>query len=225
MFIIVGNTESPLVRTTEERRKFLKPYVDAMLAALPIGEAAEYYMMNPERCTSGTNKALWSRLSIYNIKDGNTLKAFTEWNLSDGMRQEFEEIQEALLYLPEIERAQYVEAAGEPEAIHKRKVVHYYLRRLPPGGIGAYDFTIALCNCLIGRNLRLITEEETSEYAERLVYRTKESYRSWYDYTMGFAIGLEFWSYPMPSNYISNERNRLMRMLTLKNSPMLKVPL
>lgn len=223
--MIFGDTGSKLVRTKKERQELWKPYVDAMLAILSVGESAEYYMMNSEMFTNTNRKTSREMLSRYKVQDGDSLRKFTEWMLSIGMRQEYKEIHEELGLLPEAKRQKYVQAAGSPEELYKRNVVNYYLRRVPSGGIGAYDFTITLYNCFAGYNLRFITEEETWEYAERLVWRAKENYHNWYDYTLGFAIGLEYWSLPHTSNFVSNERNRLIRLLTLKQSPLQKTPL
>ncbi|MNJ36893.1 hypothetical protein D3C77_316980 [compost metagenome] len=207
------------------RREVLQLYVDAAVAFIPMDLYAEYYIMNPEMLVDVSRQTMWEILNTFHIRNEDELRKDIAWTIAVGRRLEFARTCQQLSILSEAERNKFIEEAETAQDKHKRAVANYYLRRMPPGGIGAYDFSYAVFKCLGGRQLKCLSEDEMWGYIGSLANLMRNSYSNWYDYTMGFAVGFEYFSPEMSQTYLSADRQRLMRLLNLRKSPLLQIRL
>ncbi|MGZ7442897.1 DUF1266 domain-containing protein [Paenibacillus sp. TH7-28] len=193
-----------------------------MLAVIPVGAAADYYINNPEKTYRG-ELYLKRTLAPHGVENPEQLKMSLEWQASKGIRDEFKRMYRELCLLPKTERARRIEAEASPYVQHKLAVADYYLRRMPSGGVGSYDFAVNVLKCVAGERLGWLTADEARMYVQESVSLTREHYSNWHDYCIGFAVGLEFVSIdPDPSNYVIEGMRRLRRLLNFKNSPLVK---
>ncbi|RRJ63907.1 DUF1266 domain-containing protein [Paenibacillus oralis] len=193
-----------------------------MLAVIPVGGAADYYINNPEKTYRG-ERYLKGTLAQHGVENPEQLKMSLEWQFSKGIRAEFSRMYRELCLLPEAERARRIEAEASPYVQHKLAVTDHYLRRMPSGGVGAYDFAVNALKCVSGERLGWLTADEARTCVHQCVSLTREHYSNWHDYCIGFAVGLEFVSIdPNSSNYVIEGIRRLRRLLNFKDSPLVK---
>lgn len=193
-----------------------------MLAVIPIGAAADYYINNPKKTYRG-ELYLKSTLAQHGVENPEQLKMSLEWQSSKGIRDEFNRMYRELCLLPKTERNRRIEAEASPYVRHKLTVADYYLRRMPSGGVGSYDFAVNVLKCMAGERLGWLTADEARTCVQEGVSLTREHYSNWHDYCIGFAVGLDFVSIdPHSSNYVIEGMRRLRRLLNFKDSPLVK---
>ncbi|MNN48635.1 hypothetical protein D3C81_1631260 [compost metagenome] len=129
------------------------------------------------------------------------------------------------MLLSEEDRIRRIGTEMNPEEKKKLTVVNYYLQRMPRGGIGALDYTLTVFSCLIGEQLRWLTKDETWSYAGKLVCLAKESYDSWHDYCIGFAVGQECYVDNGSLNHARTGKQHLVRLLNSAASPLVRTKL
>lgn len=208
--------------SSEADRKAWQPYVEAVTSLCSMGETAEYYVMNPERKYSNRSK-LRSMFQKDDVENAEDMKESMEWSISTGIRTEFEQLRNELWNLSEEDRVKRIERCTELTEQHKLRVVNSYLRRLPPGGVGAYDFTWGIFKALAGKKIGYLQEDEAWEYISRIIPLIKQNYSDWYEYTIGFAVGYNYLLSGLSSDYVSSHRQHIMRMFTVPNSPFRQV--
>ncbi|MDU7475284.1 MAG: DUF1266 domain-containing protein [Paenibacillus macerans] len=204
-------------------KKEWKSTANTMLSIVSVGGVADYYINNPEKRYAG--KLFIKRtLAQYGVENSDQLKESLEWRLSKGIRYEFEQIYRGLCLQAETERIRKIEAETNPHVKHRLAVANYYLRRMPSGGVGAYDFAIVAMHSLGGVGVGWLTDAEAGAYVEKAVRLTREHYSNWHDYCFGFTVGLEFFNSADPSSfsYVEDGMRRLRRLLNFKDQPVCK---
>ncbi|GIO31554.1 DUF1266 domain-containing protein [Paenibacillus sp. USDA918EY] len=204
----------------EEREK-LQKYVDAMVSLVFAGDKANYYIMNPESAYSETKQKLASILNEFNIRDAAELKERIEWLIADGKRLDYKFIYYKLIQMTEEGRIQKIKSVSDRKEQRDLTIVNRYLRRLPAGGITAFDCSFAVHFCCIGHKLRWLSKDEHWNYVNKLVRLAQESYADWDEYCTGFIAGLELYSGDQSLN-MKERKNRLMQLLNFSDSPMVK---
>lgn len=194
--------------------------VYAMLTLFPSGSSADFFIYNPE--TIGTGKRYLKRsLANQGVENPEDLKMRLEWQISQGVRSNFAEMYQELCLLPADKRARRIEAEEDPDVRQKLTVVNYYLWRMPPDGVGAYDYSSIVFKCLAGEKLGWLTAEEAQMYAKQSVSLAQEHFSNWHDYCFSFTVGLQFISPNLEEyDYVKSGAERIRRLLSFKRSPL-----
>ncbi|MCA1293852.1 DUF1266 domain-containing protein [Paenibacillus sp. alder61] len=211
--------------TVEEMRKKWKPLAHAMLSFINMGPNAEYYIAHPEKMYLGTIKNKRILSEQHHIDTPEQLKQHLEWQMSVGLREEFDNMYQELILLPEAERGRRIASGSDPLIRHKMSVVNHYLRRMPAGGLTGYDCSFIVLKSLMAEQLKWLTGEEAWNYVGQAVKLARTRYGDWYDYCMSFAVGLEFYAIDDPAYYVRDAQGRLRRLLTVQDSPLVQVKL
>ncbi|MNN43764.1 hypothetical protein D3C81_1580180 [compost metagenome] len=196
-----------------------------MISLIPSGDSADYYVNKVDALYKGSKRKLYNILARYDISNAQELKKCIDWNISVGKRNEFSRFDRELSLLMEADRIRRIESEENPEEQYRLNVANDYLRRMPHGGIGAYDYSFTAFYCLIGRQLGWLTKDETWSYIEKLVLLAKQNYSDWHEYCIGFVVGLEYCSQNTNFNYVKEGKNRIMRLLNFLDSPMVQIKL
>ena len=194
--------------------------VYAMLTLFPSGSSADFFIYNPENIGSG-KRYMKKALANQGVENAEQLRMRLEWQISQGIRSVFAQMYQELCLLSADQRVRRIEAEEDPNVRHELSVVNYYLRRMPPDGVGAYDYSSIVFCCLAGEKLGWLTAEEAQMYAKQGVSLTREHFSNWHDYCFSFAVGLQFINAdPENSDYVKDGAERIRRLLNFRKSPL-----
>ncbi|KOP65324.1 hypothetical protein AMS62_08730 [Bacillus sp. FJAT-18019] len=195
-----------------------------MITLVPEAEA-DYLITNPKSIYKGRKGRLRAILAKHGVRSREELKAYLEAVISGEDRTHFEQLYSQFVLLTEANRSARIETESDPQLKYKMKVVQKYIMRIPMGGVRALDYSYALFYCFIGARLRWLNRKEKWLYTGKLVSLAKSNYSDWYEYCMGFVVGLEFHSQDLAEDYVHAKTYRIMRLLNSADSPMVKLKL
>ncbi|MEO3944226.1 DUF1266 domain-containing protein [Gorillibacterium sp. CAU 1737] len=194
-----------------------EPFAHAMLAFFPKGPDADYFITNPKSIFRNRYGTLSLLDRMAGIDSASGLSQDLEWRISTGIRHEFSKIYRELEWLPEAERMQRIEAITHNPLREKYTVANHYLRRMPSGGIAAFDATYSVFYSMAGERLDWLTADETWTLIGRSVHLAQSHYTNWYDYCTGFVAGLDF-TFPTQLQDKKEREQRLRRLLGLSGN-------
>ncbi|WP_019637228.1 DUF1266 domain-containing protein [Paenibacillus fonticola] len=206
-------------------RKAWMPYINAVISLCSIGKDVGYFIVNPTRQYNNRSKVR-PMLSSYGIYDKETLLKQVDWLIATGRRHEFEQDARRFSVLTEAQRNQYMESIEDEERILKMAVVNKYFRRLPSGGIGAYDFSWAMYLCMIGRQVGYLRGDETWDYAAKIIALIKANFSNWQQYTMSYIAAMKYHPYEEGGRrFLQDNKKYIMQMMSFRENPMLHIEL
>ncbi|MBW7477555.1 DUF1266 domain-containing protein [Paenibacillus oenotherae] len=197
----------------------LRPYVNPLTQLCYVGaDHCQYDLLNS---VTNADRQIYEMLSRWAIRDTTALIQKMKWLMGTGTRQEFESAHNILTGMMGSERRGYIETSSESDRErHRLTVVHYYMRRMPPGGIKAYDYSWIVFLSCAGHKLGFITESEMWYYISDTVDLIQGSYISWKDYIIGYSIGAVYNAADLSWNCISDHKALLARLLNSSANPL-----
>lgn len=134
-------------------------------------------------------KFLKKELKKWDIENATDLKNTIDWLITEGRREEYNQLRNELTPLSEKTRKQYIE--GHPNYV-KLYLANFGLKFLPHSGIAAYDAAWSIYLCRVGKALGLLSRREASEFMLRAAKLLQQSYESWNDFFNAFHLGSYF---------------------------------
>ncbi|WP_179135892.1 DUF1266 domain-containing protein [Paenibacillus sp. 32352] len=196
------------------------PYVEALTAMCIVGRDGDYHVQNPEWIYS-KRSFMRNMFAHWGVGSSDELKQNIEWSLATGQRKEFDDMTLLLSSLSEQDRMRYLESQkGDTAQSFKMSIVNSYLGRMPAGGIAANDYTWAVFKCCAGHKMDYLTEDEKWTYIGDIIQLVKSQYSNWKDYLISFTVGGAFNSTLQSSDYISENRAIITKLLVSDYSPL-----
>jgi hypothetical protein len=158
-------------------------------------------------------------LENWDVKDADSLKEMLNWLLCEGRRENYERQAYYLSALPESERLRYIGSLKEEKLRTEFSIVHYYLRRLPAGGIAAVDFAWCAFMCRAGLEFHYMGQDDYWTYLLQITRAAQRSYSGWSEYVNGFAAGVQYVDADLTFDYVSRNRPVLTKLLASPHSP------
>lgn len=167
-------------------------------------------------------KFLKKELKKWDIEDAADLRNTINWLITQGRREEFDQLRNELTPLSEKTRNKYIK---DHPNYGKLYLANYGLKILPHSGIAAYDTAWSIYLCRVGKALGLLSKHEASEFMFKAAKLAQQSYDDWNEFFNAFHLGSYFGSIDLEVS--SNNKYNFLLSLSLishKKSPLNKIP-
>ncbi|MEI7026058.1 DUF1266 domain-containing protein [Paenibacillus sp. y28] len=183
--------------SAKKQRKAVQLYLQAVSSICISGTMASYYTWYPYgKVREGfLGKAMLARKvkKEWGISDTQTFLHRLGWYLNEGNRAPYDLIVRKLALMSETQRQAYIAALpADQEQANRTRIAHFYLRKLPPGGIAALDYAWYIHMCRVGSVLGYLNEAEARKRMLKAARLLQQAYGSWNEYLGACVAGHHF---------------------------------
>ncbi|MEW4308181.1 DUF1266 domain-containing protein [Rossellomorea marisflavi] len=199
-------------------------FIDTMGSLNYTGDQSYYGILhnNPRKLPFSQAK---KTLEYWGIVDTETAHSTLTWFLDEGLRKEYNQMRNTLLFMSDANREQWISSFKDDKTRNQFNVVNRYLHKLSSKTIAGADYGFCVIFALNAFRIGYISLDDSDEYALQAGRKAQKDFPNWSDYLISHSAGAEFTKETEETTvtFMKSQQFTLTRVLTAPNSPLRKV--